>query len=474
MDAEPVIGNEKEEGVSRVSEILAGRSLPRQILRLSFWPLMEQILAFFVGLIDMILAGHMATGEARVAALDAMGMGAYVAWFLTIFQAAVGTGVMALVSRATGARDRALANRGLGQGLWLGFIAGFASWAMLAMGGGLMIRLVGLNPTATEQATTFISILGISAPFSGVMFAANAALRGSGDTRTPFLTMVVVNIVNSILSSLFVFGPAPFGGHGIGGIATGTVIAWGAGMLIAIMKLLWRRGRPEGIYLDWTGLKPHWETMLRVIRVGRAQSLEVLGMWLIHMFGVSVITHLPVHGALGAHMLALRIESMGFLPGFAIGTAGAALAGQFLGAEQPGMATKAVRVCWRWAAWMMGAIGLIFIFGRYQILDLMAPNSTLHRDLAAPLLLVCAIYQPFFATCIVLKTTMRVAGATGDVMRWSYGSMILFRVIVLWLLSKAGILTLWWVWMIFAADVFVQASIFSWLHFRGKWLKAKV
>jgi Na+-driven multidrug efflux pump len=58
------------------------------------------------------------------------------------------------------------------------------------------------------------------------MFAVNAALRGSGDTRTPFLAMIVVNVVNMALSWLLVFAPEPFGGHGVAGIAPAR---WAAG-----------------------------------------------------------------------------------------------------------------------------------------------------------------------------------------------------------------------------------------------------
>ncbi|OYV06274.1 MAG: hypothetical protein CFE26_07165 [Verrucomicrobiales bacterium VVV1] len=191
---------------------LAGLSLMQQVVILAMWPLLEQVLAFFVGLTDLFISGRMAEGAERVAILDAMGLGGYVGWFFNILQGAVATGVMALVARATGARDHALANRGLGQGVWLGILAGLISFGVLYAGIPLLIEKIGLTPEAGVQATKFLKVLAFSGPFSGAMFAVNAALRGAGDTRTPFLSMVVVNVVNMIVSSLLVFGPAPFGG----------------------------------------------------------------------------------------------------------------------------------------------------------------------------------------------------------------------------------------------------------------------
>ena len=89
-----------------------------------------------------------------------------------------------------------------------------------------------------------------------------------------------------------------------------------------------RRPPPTGVGLRWSraSLRPHGETLARIARVGAPQSLEVGGMWMIHAFGIRVIAGLKEEGALGAHILAIRVESMSFLPGFAIATAAAFLA----------------------------------------------------------------------------------------------------------------------------------------------------
>jgi Na+-driven multidrug efflux pump len=212
----------------------------------------------------------------------------------------------------------------------------------------------------------------------------------------------------------------------------------------------------------------------RIIRVGLPQAMEITGMWLIHAFSIRIISGLNNGGALGAHIIAIRAESMSFLPGFAIGTAAATLAGQYLGAGSRVLAAHAVKLCWALAAVMMGVMGMLFVFARHEIVALMAPDSELHVRLAAPLLVVCGLSQPFFATCIVLKTAMRGTGATGLVMRWSFGSMFFFRVVILWTLHHLGWLDLTGVWLVMTADMITQAVVFARLHFRGDWLDARV
>ncbi|QTN31721.1 MATE family efflux transporter [Akkermansiaceae bacterium] len=459
-------------GEIRLAGKLGEMTLPKQVLTLAFWPLLEQILAFFVGMTDIVIAGRMADGAERVAILDAMSLGGYVGWFIYIFQGAVATGVMALVSRATGARDPKLGALALGQGLWLGFIAGLAAFFILQIGLSPLIHWMGLSPEASSQAERYIRVFAWCGPLAGAMFAVNAALRGSGDTRTPFLAMVVVNLVNVAVSVLLVFGPAPFGGHGVEGIALGTVVGWGVGLVTVVLILALKRN--EGLRWTREGLGFHGETMLRIWRVGVPQAVEIAGMWVIHSYGLRVISNLGEKGALGAHFIAVRLESMSFLPGFAIAAAAAALTGQYLGAGAPGMAVKAVRFSWKLAVALMVSMGLCFVLGREWLIGLMAPGSGLHERLAGPLLVVCAFTQPFFATCIILKTTMRGAGATKLVMRWAFGSMIFYRVGVLWVLSQLGWISLTGVWIVLGLDLVTQAVVFSRLHFKGKWLEAKV
>ena len=467
----PVETGERGEQVL-LSGKLGKMTLAMQVLTLAVWPLLEQILSFFVGMTDILIAGRMVTGEARVAVLDALGLGGFVGWFIYIFQGAVATGVMALVSRATGARDSELANRSLGQGVWLGLLAGTAALVILQVGTPFLISWMGLSAVAAVHAEEYIRIIAWSGPVAGVMFAVNSALRGSGDTKTPFFAMVVVNLVNAGMSLLLVFGEEPFGGHGVAGIAAGTVIGWCAGLFTVVVLVFLKKGGE----LQWSrvGFRFHWETLMRIWRIGVPQALEIAGMWLIHSYALKVIANLNYEGALGAHFIAVRLESMSFLPGFAIASAAGALVGQYLGAGSQEMAVAAVRFSWKLAVGVMAFMGLCFVLGRYWLIGLMAPGSGLHLELAGPLLVVCALSQPFFATCIILKTSMRGAGATNLVMRWAFSSMLFYRIGVLWVLSHFGWITLTGVWIVLGLDLLTQAIVFTRLHYKGAWLDAKV
>ena len=216
----------------------------------------------------------------------------------------------------------------------------------------------------------------------------------------------------------------------------------------------------------------------RIGRVGLPQGIEMLGMWLIHAYVLGFITSLPFEGALGAHFIAIRVESLSFLPGFAMGTAAATLVGQYLGAKNPGMAMKALRTTWIYALVFMSAIGIFFLIAPQVIVRLILPETDDEAArliaLAVPLVFMCGIFQPALATNLIMKTCLRGAGATRTVMIWSYASLIFFRVIGITLADVYWELTLTRIWIFMSVDLFVQAIIFSIIAYRGKWLEAKV
>lgn len=474
------------EAEARSQGQLGGRlgrmSLKRQVASLAMWPFLEQILGFLVATVDLIFTGRLAEGELRVAMMDAMGLGGYTAWLLMIFQGAVGTGVMALVSRATGARDGDLARRGLAQGLLLGLATGLVVSVLVFFLLPVIVTVFGLDGESARQAKSYLGVLVWSAPVMGVMFSATNALRGAGDTKTPFFAMVVVNIVNFFLSWLFVFGPEGVGGMGVAGLALGSVLGWSAGAVVVVVYLLVRRENEknrEETFLTLRGcqLLPEKETMRRIIRVGVPQAMEMGGMWAIQAVMVRSISGLPQEGTLGAHMIAIRVESMSFLPGFAIGSAGAALVGQYLGAGNPEMAMKAARLCWKYAVIFMGLLGIVFLVFPRELVSLIVPDgpdSDHFQSLAGPLVFLCGLSQPFLATALVMKTTMRGAGATRLVMRYSFSTMIFYRVLVIPVAVSFMGLGLTGIWMVMFIDVATQALLFGRLHFKGDWLKAKV
>ena len=80
---------------------------------------------------------------------------------------------------------------------------------------------MGGEGEVAEQATLYLRIAALGAPFFMLATAGQGYLRGVEDLRTPLKILVVAHAVNVVLEVLFVYGF----GWGLAGSAWGTVIA---------------------------------------------------------------------------------------------------------------------------------------------------------------------------------------------------------------------------------------------------------
>ena len=256
----------------------------RQLLLLAMPILAEQALHSVVGLTDVYLAGHLRRDA--VAATAAIGSIAYILWLLGLIAGAIGTGSTALVARATGARHRSLANAVTGQTVIAAVLTGTALGVFTLAFAPQIANITGLHGNAYDLALFYVRALSLSLPFSIFLFAANACLRGAGDTVTPAVSVMAVDAVNLVLSASLSRGWFGLPEMGFRGIAVGTVTAYIVGGLLTFSVLLRGRG---GLKLHLHRLRPHWHTLRRILKIGLPSGLEGVLIWSANFVIVAVI-----------------------------------------------------------------------------------------------------------------------------------------------------------------------------------------
>jgi putative MATE family efflux protein len=301
----------------------------------------------------------------------------------------------------------------------------------------------------------YLRIVSMGIPFSATLFAGIAGCRGAGDTVKPMLVMLVINIVNSVTSFLlsgvdlassrleadglvhkhvFLANPVELN-MGVPGIALGTLLAWFVGAVLMIGLLV--RGT-HGLRLRARRLRPHWHTSRRLLRVALPNIMESAGMWLGNVLIVVMVGWMHHPGLYGAHIVAIRIESLSYLLGFAMAAASATLTGQYLGAGAPKLAQGAALRCTAVSAAVMGVLGLVFaIYGRY-VVGVFSQQPT-HLELAPTLLVLCGLAQVPFAIAIVMRGTLYGAGDTRVVMVMTLITIWGIRLPLAWLFSGVDI-----------------------------------
>ncbi len=473
---------------------LAGKSLPRQIVQIAMWPLLEQVLSFLCTSISYRLAGHLRGLEDSSAdVLSAIGVAGFILWLGFLIQAGVATGATALVSRLSGARQFKDASTAANQAAVLGAIAGvLSSVVMLTTSPFLLGQVLELSDQAYAFAMQYIRVAGWVAIFSGVVFAMNAALRGSGDTKTPFFIMLLVDGLAIIFSYVLAVQLE----WNVAGLGWGMLIPWMIGAVVLVMVMLARGRRLKAelngedlesyaerkgqtyappLCLRLDAMRPEWSFQRRIINVGLPQALEIGGIWAIQFYGLRLITTLGTV-ATGAHSVAIRVESMSFLPGFAIGIAGSALVGQYIGSGSVRLAHETMRRCLMYAVMLMGSMGILFAVFAESFVGFFSGSSVEVMQGAVPLMYVFLVAEPVLAMVMVFRMCLRGAGDTKRVMMVSFICMGFFRlgVLTLWHQFWPETMTLVGVWCLYIFDLFVQAFILSRMAAGLRWARKKV
>ena len=459
-----------QDGVSRshLPGHLAGLTVWRQVIAIAIWPLLEQLLGFCVGLVDTAIAGRLS-----VEATEAIAVAAYVGWLLVLLFGAVGVGASALVSRAIGGRHRTLANAALGQAIVLAVVLSIIVATLLYATAALIGALMNLTGEAQEMAAAYLRVIALAAPAHSVLFVSAACLRASGDTRTPFRILAIVNVVNVLASLLFVFGPAPLGGHGIIGIAAGTAVAWIVGAALVMRTLL--SGRSP-IRLRWFRLRPQASTLTRIFRISAPQFVDSLVMWTGNFLVASIVGYIGrtmQSGALGAHVIVIRIEALSYLPGWALAVAAATLTGQYLGLGDPARSRQATYYCWILAVFTMGFMGLLFLTIPHALVRLITSEPLL-LEITPPLLRICGPVQIFLGTAMVLDQALRGAGDTRMATILVASSTMFVRLpaaYVVGLTFSGGVSG---VWIAICAEIVFRALLAMAYYSSGRWSRVSV
>lgn len=472
---------------------LAGKTLFAAILIVAIPVLFQQSMAATVGLFDKILAGSLPESVVDPA-LDAIGIGSYISWFVGIAMAGLGIGGQVIIARAMGSGHQQDGHDALGQSLSLaclwGILVGAGLWFLV----GPLASLAQLTPEATGYLEQYVITIAISMPLCGILMVGSMCLYGAGETILPALIMVGVNIANVLFSwllsgvdlefqSFSIANPLPIdpAQFGVRGIAAGTAIAYFVGAILITIALA--RGVKD-LKLETSRLKPTRDMFGRIIRVGVPSFAEGISMWGVNLFVLGFIGTIiesnvlglsdgPTQGLIGAHAIAIQWEAFSFMPGFALGTAAGTIAGQFLGAGNAKMARKAIINCTIAGMIFMGLVGLIFIF-KGETLTRVISDQPVHLEETPKLLAICGVIQVFFALNMVVRQGLRGVGDT----KWtflittisSYG----VRLPAAWLLGVWMGWGLTGIWIGLCGEIVIRGMLFSARFLHGGWAKLKI
>lgn len=448
----------------QLTQFLSGNTRTT-ILFLALPVLAEQFLNFLVGFVDTYLSGRIS-----MAATSAIGSAAYVNWLAELLFSMIATGTTALVARHWGAGERDQAGNVAGSSLSLALGMGVIAAALLYVVAPVFGEFLRLEASSNALLIRYLRLSCFGHAFSSVLLVGSAALRGSGNMRTPMWILGLVSILNVIFSSVLVSGIGPLPAYGMDGIAVGTVAARFAGFVLMISILV--RGSAGIVAIpNWVSTTD-FSTIARVLRIGIPAATDSLLMWGGHFLFLRVVAGLGT-GVLGeaifaAHIVGIQVEAINYLPAWAWGTAAATMIGQCLGAGRPDRARLGGHEAMLQSCVMATIVMVTFLLGAEFIYELMHEDPAV-AAVGVPAIRLLAFFEIPLSIMIVYAVGIRGAGETLRPMIVNAIGIFLVRLPLGYWLGVEMKLGLVGAWGAVGADIVIRATAVALYYRYGKW-----
>jgi putative MATE family efflux protein len=439
----------------------------RPLLRL-VWPvLVEQVLVMLVGFSDTVLAGHYLT-ESHLAAMTVI---AYSLWLFTNLFTFVSIGAIAMVARFVGAGDWPAANRVANQSFALGALLALAFTTAGLLLGDRLAAILQLEGEPAVLASRYLRFIIPMLPFMMLEAVGIGCLRGAGDMVTGLVAMIMVNVVNITVGWSLLLGVGPLPSWGWDALPTGAACGHVLGGCIPFVLLL--RGR-AGLRVDRSLFRWDADLARRILRIGLPGGLDVLSVVACQFAFIAIIDRLgPV--ATAAHGVAIRIESLAYLPGYAFQVASATLVGQYLGARDFLRARRSVLVACATSGSLLLVAEIVLFFGSRQLVDLFLSAEQADVAAVAPALVrIVSFAMVPLALMQVFTGALRGAGDTRWPLAFTFIGFLGVRLPLAWLLAHQWGWGVEGAWYAMVIDLAFRCTLVSYRFAQGGWKRIEV
>ena len=463
-------------GNERIASMLAAPGTPHlrstlaSVLFLAWPAIIEQIMLTLVQYVDTAMVGSLGSN-----ATAAVGITSSTTWLFNGFFNAAAIGFSVQVAQHLGAGRQEDAKRVTWQSLRFVGIFGVLMGAIAFVLSFFLPAMLGADPSIRGDASLYFRIMACAMPFTLCSNMFSAIIRCSGDTRTPMVLNLMINVFNVILNTLFIYAPRTvdlFGsqvyvwgfGWGVGGAAFASGLSTAIVACLFLM-VVFRKKSPVQINLKQR-YRFDRQCLLAAWKLGLPAALERSIISLAQIVITALITGIGTV-AVAANHLAVTAESISYLPASGVAVAGTTLVGQAIGAGRKDLAQRFARtVSWMGIVIMTFGGSILFFFAP-QLIQIFSTDPEV-IDLGSQVLRIVAFAEPLFGASIVASGALRGAGDSKGPFLINLATMWGVRITLS--LALVGSLGLIGVWLAMAAELCARGLIFMVRLYRGKWL----
>ena len=427
------------------------------------WPqILMMVFHFLIGFVDVYVAGQI--GEDVQAAL---GMITQTLLFFLIIAIALANGSVSAISQSLGAQKPLRAMRYVTMVLTLVFSLSLLLAAVAYPFRGILLDLLRTPSAIYSLTDAFLRVYLLILPAYYLLVVSNAVFRAQKQVHIPLLSMILVTGTNTAMDFALCFGLFGFPDLGPIGLAWATLISVSCGCAFNCLLLL-RRGwfKPSAIPpLRWMkkALPYLW---LVAWPAGLMQTL-----WQTAYLVLFAITASLPRGevvALAALAAGIRVESLLFLPAFALNMTASILVGHALGQDDFDQAKRIGLMIWGLGCLLVTSMGAgLWIFA-HPVASLLTNRADVLQEIVSYLHYNIAAI-PFTSTAMILGGVFLGAGATRYTMLAIGGTVWLVRLPLAYVLGHLVLGQATGIWAAMLVSQIIQSLLMAYLFARKDW-----
>lgn len=281
------------------------------------------ILQALYGAVDLLIVGQFASA----AAVSAVATGSQILHTLTLIITGLAMGITIVVGQQIGEKKEHLVGDTIGTGILLFAAAGILLTVVMLFAARGFVTLMQTPQEAFAGTVAYVMICSGGILFITAYNILGSIFRGIGDSRTPFLAVLIACVCNIGLDLLFV---APLR-MGAAGAALATVLAQAISVILSLF-LIRRRGLP----FSFSRKNLHFQKSLagRILRLGLPVALQDTLVSISFLAIMAIVNHLGVVPSAGVGVAEKLCGFIMLIPSAYMQSMSAYVA-QNIGADQP-------------------------------------------------------------------------------------------------------------------------------------------
>lgn len=367
------------------------------------WPaILEGMFQTLLQYIDTAMVGRLGAAATATVSLSST-----YSWLINSVIGGLGVGFLSYIARAVGEQDAKKVKEAARQTTLVVLAVGIAVMGITLWMAPHMPVWMGAEQSLHADATRYFVYVNLPMVFRSATIIYGAAIRATGDTKTPMFVNVFVSFLNIGLNYLFIY---QFSQGAVGaGMATAVSVTIGGVMMTAVF---FRNAvlRGDGPRVPLTGYRPDARVFAAIMGIGFPIVLTRVASCLGHVVFTSFVSSMSTT-IYAAHAIAITAEEIFYIPGYGMMAATSTMIGNAIG-EGNRKKERDVKVAAIAVIFLLMCVSgvLLFLFAEFMMGIFTEDEQVV--VVGAKLLRMVAFTEPVFGTSAVMEGIYNGMGRT--------------------------------------------------------------